>query len=112
MEHIYKNHMLPAASRKSYFTTSSRTQVRNLVLNTIVHPAVVEPNQRCADKVLYKKRFANNIGRHGASGLDTNHICVVRKSNNHIITAYPILWVGYMCVCTCVCVFASVCVCG
>ena len=92
MNHIYENHMLPAASGKSFFTTSSRTQVRNLVLSAIAHPNVVEPQRWCPDKVLYKKRFAHKIGRHGASGLDTNHICVVvRKSDNYIITAYPIL---------------------
>ena len=42
MEHIYKNHMAPAASGKSYFSSTSREQVRNLVLNTIAHPDVDE----------------------------------------------------------------------
>ena len=92
MEHIYRNHMAPAASGKSFFTVSSRVEVRNLVLNTVAHPDVVEPHRWCADKLLYKKHFHNNIGRHGTTGLLTNHICVVvRKSNNHIMTAYPIL---------------------
>ena len=91
MEHIYRNHLAPAAG-KSFFATSGRTQVRNLVLTAIAHPDEVEPHQWCADKLLYKKPFPNNIGRHGGSGLDTNHICVVvRKSNNYIIMAYPIL---------------------
>jgi len=35
MEHIFKNHMLHAASEKSVFTTTSKLQVRNMVLNTI-----------------------------------------------------------------------------
>ena len=35
MEHIFKNHMLPAASEKSFFTTTSKLQVRNKLLNTI-----------------------------------------------------------------------------
>jgi len=92
MEHIFRNHMLPAAGGKSYFTTSSGIQVRNLVLSTVAHPDVVEPHRWCAEKLLYKKRFANTIGQHGTTGLSTNRICVaVRKSNNYIITAYPIL---------------------
>ena len=41
MDHIYRNHMAPAASGKSYFTTTSRAEVRNLVLNTTAHPDVV-----------------------------------------------------------------------
>ena len=31
MNHIYENHMLPAASGESFFATSNRTQVKNLV---------------------------------------------------------------------------------
>ena len=54
MEHIYRNHMAPAASGKSYFSTTSRNQVRNLVLSAISHPDVGEPHRWCADKVLYK----------------------------------------------------------
>ena len=79
MEHIYKNHMLPPASGRSYFSSTSRNQVRNLVLNAIAHPDVVEPRQWCADKLLYKERFANynTIGQHGTTGLPTNQICVV-----------------------------------
>ena len=92
MEHIYRNHMAPAASGKSFFTASSRVKVRNLVLNTVAYPDVVEPHRWCADKLLYKKHYHKSIRRHGTTGLPTNHICVVvRKSNNHIITAYPIL---------------------
>ena len=92
MDHIYRNHMAPAASGKSYFTTTSKVQVRNLVLCTVAHPDVVEPHRWCAEKLLYKKRFANTNGLHGTTGLSTNRICVVvRKSNNYIITAYPIL---------------------
>ena len=93
MDHIYRNRMALAASGKSYFTTTSKLQVRNMVLNTIAHPDVVEPHRWCVDKLLYKKRFHYyTIGRHGTTALATNHICVVvRKSNNHIITAYPIL---------------------
>ena len=92
MDHIYRNHMALAASGKLYFTTTSKLQVRNMVSNTIAHPDVVEPHQWCVDKLLYKKHFHYTIGRHGTTALATNHICVVvRKSNNHIITAYPIL---------------------
>ena len=92
MEHIYRNDMAPAASRKSYFSTTSHNQVRNLVLNAIGHPDAVEPHRWCADKLLYKNRFVSTIGHHGTTGLLTSRICVViRKSNHHIITAYPIL---------------------
>ena len=92
MEHIYRNHMAPAASGKSFFTSTSKVQVRNLVLNTVAHPDVVEPHRWCADKLLYKKRFHYTIGQHGTTALPSDRICVVvRKSNNHIITAYPIL---------------------
>ena len=103
MEHIFKNHMLPTASEKAFFLSRSQDQV----LNTIAQPDVVEPHWWCADKVLYKKHFANTIGRHGASGLDTNHIyVVVRKSNNHIITAYPLYRSD---TCLCVDVYLYVC---
>ena len=65
MEHIFRNHMLPAASGKSFFTTSSRVEVRNLILASVAHPDVVEPHRWCLDKLLYKKRFSKNIGQHG-----------------------------------------------
>ena len=41
MEHIYRNHMAPAASGKSYFSTTSRNQVRNLVLSQFHTPMLV-----------------------------------------------------------------------
>ena len=52
MAHIFKNHMLPAASRKSFFTTTSWAEVRNLVLSTVAD--VVEI-----------------LGQHGTTGLPT-----------------------------------------
>ena len=92
MDHIFKNHMLPAARGKSIFTTTSRDQVRNLFLNTIAYLDVVEPHRWCADKIICKKRFPSNISRDGRTGCLTNRIfVVVRKSNNYMITAYPIL---------------------
>ena len=64
MEHIYKNYMLLAAGGKLFFTTTSKLQVRNMVLNTIAHHNVVEPNWWCADKLLYKNALiilSNNM---------------------------------------------------
>ena len=97
MKHIEKFHIRPSAPiGRSYFCFTDRdmkpTEVYDLIEKTKNKPDVIEPHKDDDDKIVLKKTFEDDIGRSGRNGALCNTIFVVlRKSNNCLITAYPIM---------------------
>ena len=50
MEHIVTHHMPPVKSGKSYFLSGDKTEVCNLVTQTIAHPIKDLPTERIETK--------------------------------------------------------------
>ena len=85
--------MLPLAPiGSSYFLSVEVGIVNDLINKTVNYPDVVEPHRFDSKKIIKKKTFSFNVGCHGLSGFFCRTVLVVvKKNDNTIVTAYPIM---------------------
>ena len=69
MEHVKRRHILPYAPIGSAtFISREVGVVKDLIDKTIKNPDIIEPHRNDNTKVIFKKKFPYNIGRHGFHG--------------------------------------------
>ncbi len=91
MEHIEKNHMFQGKEGKGVFLSSlSRSDVWDLVQETLTKPDATSVHRSRADRQVYKKNFAFPVGVHGRSGTCCNSVTVILESSSQqVVTAFP-----------------------
>ena len=92
MQHVIDRHMHPVESGKSYFLSRDVSEVSNLITQTITNPDQVLIHKSDKYKRVYKKKFPYQTGIHGKNGNSCFGVIAVKKTtDNHLITAYPVL---------------------
>ena len=74
----------------SYFTIPWN-EVINKIKETNLTPDVIIPDANNVNRSIYKRKYANEIGKHGRSGQPCFSILLVKDNlSNVIVTAYPV----------------------
>ena len=97
MEHIERRHILPYAPPGSTtFLSQEVSVVEKLIEETRNYPDVVQAHSGDSKKIVLKKRFPYNIGRHGIYGAYCRVLLVVLRENEKktgwkLVTAFPVM---------------------
>ena len=92
MERLIKKHLLPVKRGKSFWVSSDVVYIRHLIIQTIANPDQTEPHKDDNDKIVLKKNYSVEIGKHGCTKKPCyNVIVILDKNDKRLITAFPTL---------------------
>ena len=90
MERLIKKHLFPVKGRKSFWVSSDLVYIRHLINQTIANPDQTEPHNDDNDKIVLKKNYSVEIGKHGCTKKPCYNVTVILDNNDkRLITAFP-----------------------
>jgi hypothetical protein len=93
MIHAFKTHIGDfTLGKKSMFLSRDEREVEYLIRQTIENADVQSPHRSNPSRLVFKKRFNNQIGKHGYTGNPCYRVIVIYDLRTcTIITAFPAL---------------------
>ena len=89
MERLIKKHLLPVKRGKSFWVSSDLVYIRHLINQTIANPDQTEPHNDDNDKIVLKKNYSVEIGKHGYTKKPCYNVTVILDNNDkRLITAF------------------------
>lgn len=90
MERLIKKHLFHEKRRKSFWVSSDLVYIRHLINQTIANPDQTEPHNDDNDKIVLKKNYSVEIGKHGYTKKPCYNVTVILDNNDkRLITAFP-----------------------
>lgn len=90
MERIIKKHFSTIKRGKSYWVSSDVVYIRHLIIQTIANPDQTEPHKYDNDKIVLKKNYSVEIGKHGYTKKPCYNVTVILNENDkRLITTFP-----------------------
>ena len=90
MERLIKKHLLPVKRGKSFWVSSDLVYISHLINQTIANPEQTEPHKDDNNKIVLKKNYSEEIGKHGYTKKPCYNVTVILdKNDKRLITAFP-----------------------
>lgn len=85
-----KETFITSKKREELWVSSDVVYIRHLIIQTIANPDQTEPHKDDYDKIVLKKNYSVEIGKHGYTKKSCYNVTVILDKNyKRLITAFP-----------------------